>query len=281
MAVKAEDMGVKKATMDVVTMFSLAILAGAFVAMGAVFATTVGAGSISVNASDGALVFRTGLPYGIVRLLMGVVFSMALILVIVAGAELFTGNNLIVMAFASGKVTLKALLKNWGVVYAGNFVGAISTALLIFLTKQYTFGNGAVGLTALSTAESKTSLEFLQAIALGIACNALVCLAVWLCLSARSTTDRILAIIPPITAFVTAGFEHSVANMYFIPFALLVKYFGDPKFFGAIGKVPEDFPHLTMTNFLVGNLLPVTVGNIIGGTVFVGLVYWFIYRRLQ
>jgi formate/nitrite transporter len=141
------------------------------------------------------------------------------------------------------------------------------------------FGSGAIGLNMLNIGEAKSSLGFVQAIALGILCNALVCMAVWLCYSARTTTDKILSIIPPIAAFVAAGFEHSVANMYFIPIALFVKQFGDPKLFELIGKTAADFPHLTWGNFFIVNLLPVTIGNIIGGGVMVGLVYWFIYMR--
>ena len=169
------------------------------------------------------------------RLLSGLVFSVGLILVLVGGAELFTGNNLIVMAWASGKVSIWQLLRNWVIVYVGNFVGAISTAVLMFMTRQYTFGSNAVGITALKTAVAKSDLTFLQAIALGILCNALVCMAVWLTYSARSTVDKILAIIFPITAFVAAGFEHSIANMYFIPIGLLIKGF-DPAFISAVGR---------------------------------------------
>jgi formate transporter len=279
MAGKAEELGVKKAALPLMNMFVLAILAGAFIGIGAIFATTVGAGGMTVKDAAGAAAFTTGLPYGVTRLLMGVVFATGLILVVVGGAELFTGNNLIMMAFASGKVTLLGLLTNWVVVYVGNFVGSIATAYIVYLGKQYTFGSGAVGLTALNIGELKTSLEFVQAVALGVMCNALVCMAVWLCYSARSTTDKILAIIPPIACFVAAGFEHSIANMYFIPLALFVKNSGDTKFFEAIAKTPEAFPHLTWSNFFVKNLLPVTIGNIIGGAVMVGLVYWFVYLR--
>jgi len=153
------------------------------------------------------------------------------------------------------------------------------TAYIVFLGKQYSFGNGAIGLMALNIGEAKTSFTFIQAVALGIMCNALVCMAVWMCYSARTVTGKILAIIPPISCFVAAGFEHSVANMYFIPVSLFVKGGGDPKFFEAIGKTPTSFPHLTWGNFLIGNLLPVTIGNIIGGAFMVGLVYWFIYLR--
>jgi formate transporter len=279
MAAKAEELGVKKAALPLINMFVLAILAGAFIGIGAIFATTVSAGSMSVKDAAGAAAFSTGLPYGIVRLITGLAFTVGLILVVVGGSELFTGNNLIIMAFANKKVTLGGLLRNWTVVYIGNFVGSILTAYIVFLSKQYSFGSGAIGLTALSIGESKTSFGFIQAVALGIMCNALVCMAVWLCYSARTTTDKILSIIPPISCFVAAGFEHSIANMYFIPVALFVKYWGDPKFFETIGKTAESFPHLTWGNFFIANLLPVTIGNIIGGAFMVGLVYWFIYLR--
>ncbi|RPI33240.1 MAG: formate transporter FocA [Chloroflexota bacterium] len=279
MAAKAEDLGVKKAGLNWLNMLILAILAGAFIAIGAIFATTVGAGSIAVKDAAGAAAFSTGLPFGVTRLLMGLVFTVGLILVVVGGSELFTGNNLIMMAFASGKVTWQALLRNWGIVYLGNFIGSIATAYIVFLGKQYLFGSGAIGLTALNIGEAKTGFTFVQAIALGIMCNALVCMAVWLCYSARTTTDKILSIIPPIACFVAAGFEHSIANMYFIPVALFIKYSGDTKFFEAIGKTPDAFPHLTWGNFFTANLLPVTIGNIIGGALMVGLVYWFVYLR--
>jgi formate transporter len=279
MAAKAEDLGVKKANLKTANMFALAVLAGAFIGIGAIFATTVASGSMPIKDAAGAAAFATGLPYGVVRLLTGLVFSVGLILVVVGGAELFTGNTLITMAYASKKVTLGQLLRNWGVVYVGNFVGSVLTAYIVFLGKQYAFGNGAIGLAALNIGEAKTALTFVQAVALGIMCNALVCMAVWMCYSARTTTDKILAIIPPISCFVAAGFEHSIANMYFVPLALFVKDFGDPKFFETIGKTAADFPHLTWGNFFLANLLPVTIGNILGGVLMVGMVYWFVYIR--
>ncbi len=279
MAAKAEDLGVKKANLKIANMFLLAVLAGAFIGIGAIFATTVAAGSMSIKDASGAAAFATGLPYGITRLLVGLVFTVGLILVIVGGAELFTGNTLITIAFASKKVTLAQLLRNWGIVYLGNLVGSVATAYLVFLGKQYSFGNGSVGLAALNIAEGKTALTFIQAVALGIMCNALVCMAVWMCYSARSTTDKILAIIPPIACFVAAGFEHSIANMYFIPMGLFIKGSGDTAFFEMIGKTIENFPTLTWGNFFLANLLPVTIGNIIGGGIMVGLVYWFVYQR--
>ena len=239
MATRAEYLGVRKAEMPAFTMFMLSLLAGAFISLGAIFATTVASGNMAVTAADGAVAYTTGLPFGVTRLLTGLVFCLGLILVVVGGAELFTGNNLIVMAWASGKVTGRALLRNWAIVYAGNFIASIATAALMFFTKQYTFGSNAVGVAALRIAVAKCDLGFVQAVALGILCNALVCLAVWLTYSARTTIDKILAIVFPITAFVAAGFEHSIANMYFIPIALFIKDF-DPQFVAAVGdKVPN------------------------------------------
>jgi formate/nitrite transporter len=261
MAKRAEYLGVRKAEAPRLATFTLAVLAGAFISLGAVFATTVAAGASGV------------VPYGIVRLLAGLVFTVGLVLVIVGGAELFTGNNLIVMAWAGRKVTTRGLLGNWTIVYAGNFLGAVATAVLMFLTRQYTFGGGSVGAVALNTAVTKVGYTFLQAVALGVLCNALVCLAVWLTFSARSTIDKIAAIILPIAAFVAAGFEHSIANMYFVPIALFIKDF-DPAFTAASGI---DVSNLTWSTFLVDNLIPVTLGNIIGGAVLVAAVYWFVF----
>ncbi|MEK6753875.1 MAG: formate/nitrite family transporter [Chloroflexota bacterium] len=278
MATRAEYLGVRKAEMPAFTMLMLSILAGAFISLGAIFATTVAAGGMSVTAADGTVAFATGLPYGVTRLLTGFVFCLGLILVVVGGAELFTGNNMIVMAWASGKVTGRALLRNWGIVYAGNFIGSIATAVLMFFSKQYTFGSDAVGITALKIAVGKCDLEFTQAIALGILCNALVCLAVWLTYSARTTLDKIVSIIFPITAFVAAGFEHSIANMYFIPYALLVKGF-DPEYMAKVAEKIPNLESLTWKAFFINNLIPVTIGNIIGGAVLVAAIYWVVFLR--
>ncbi|MCE9647529.1 MAG: formate/nitrite transporter family protein [Chloroflexi bacterium] len=278
MATRAEYLGVRKAEMPVFTMFMLSLLAGAFISLGSIFATTVAAGGMSVAGMDGAVAFTTGLPYGVTRLLMGLVFCLGLILVVVGGAELFTGNNLIVMAWASGKVTGRAVLRNWAIVYAGNFAASVITAGLMFYTKQYTFGSNVVGIAALRIAVAKCDLGFVQAVALGILCNALVCLAVWLTYSARTTVDKIVSIIFPITAFVAAGFEHSVANMYFIPFALFVKNF-DPAFIAAVGDKVPGLELLTWKAFFVNNLIPVTIGNIIGGAILVAAVYWVVFLR--
>ena len=264
MAVRAEQSGIKRAATDPVTVFVLAILAGAFVSFGAVFATTVTAGS--------------GLSYGVGRLLTGLVFSAGLVMVIIAGAELFTGNTIIVMAWASGKVKTRAVLLNWVLSFTGNFVGAIATAVLVFYSTQYTFGDGAVGLVALNTASAKASLDFIPALILGILCNALVCLAVWMLYSARTNIDRIATAIPPVAIFAAAGFEHCIANIYFIPMGLFIKTGAPDSFWKAIGKTAADFPGLTWSNFLA-NLFPVTIGNIIGGSIMVAAVYWFVYLR--
>ncbi len=262
-AQRAADMGVRKANMSAITTLVQAVLAGGFVSLGALFAT------IAVSSGAGAQ-----LPYGVGRLLFGLVFCLGLILIVLAGAELFTGNILLVIAWASRKVSLRALLRNWALVYIGNFIGSLVTAALVFLGGQYHFGGGAVGQTALAIANTKVQFGFVQALALGILCNALVCMAVWLTLGARTTTDKILAILFPVTAFVAAGFEHSVANMYFIPIGLMIKNF-DPTFAAGAGL---NLDSLTLINF-IANLIPVTIGNIIGGMVMVGAVYWFLYLR--
>ena len=267
MAEKAVQLGITKSNLSSSKLIPLGFLAGIYIAMGAVFATTVTAGAGGI------------MSFGSTKLLAGVSFCLGLILVVVGGAELFTGNMLISMAWANGTVSLKSLLRNWTLVYFSNFLGSIAMAAMIFWGNQYSFGNGVIGLNMLSIGEAKTSLTFIPALFLGILCNMAVCLAVWLTYSARTTTDKIMAIIFPITMFVAAGFEHSVANMYFIPSALFVKYGASPTFYETINMTPADFPHLTWSNFLAGNLLPVTLGNIIGGGLMVGLIYWFVYLR--
>jgi formate/nitrite transporter len=270
MALRAEAGGVARAAMDPLAVFVLSLLAGAFISFGALFATTVGAVGIG---SDPVL------PYGVMRLLTGVVFCAGLTMVIVAGAELFTGNNMLVMAWASGKVTTRAVLINWVIAFTGNFIGAIATAVLVFVSTQYTFGGGSVGLNALAIANGKTALALGPAFTLGILCNVLVCLAVWMCYSARTNIDRVVTVLPPVSAFVAAGFEHSIANIYFIPMGLFIKSGAPDSFWKAIGKTPADFASLTWDNFIFANLIPVTLGNIVGGSVLVAAVYWFVYLR--
>ena len=266
-AAKAEDVGVAKANLDGLTTFLLAVLAGAFIALGAVFSTTVATGL------SGAV------PFGIGRLLVGLAFSLGLMLVVAAGAELFTGNNLLVMAYASGKIPLRALLRNWAIVYVGNFVGAAGTASGMLLSGFHTMGSGQVGRTCLDLAAAKCSLDWTEALARGAFCNALVCLAVWMCMSCRGTGEKLLATMLPVAAFVAAGFEHSVANMYFVPAAMMVRAFAADGFWTAIESPPSQWASITAWRFLAGNLVPVTIGNIVGGSVMVGVVYWLAYRR--
>lgn len=264
MALKAEETGVLKVKMPLTKTLVLAVLAGAFIAMGSVFSTTVTAGST--------------LSYGVTRLLGGFSFSLGLVLVIVGGAELFTGNNLIIMAWANKKITLSQLLKNWMRVYLGNMAGAVFIAVLMFFSKQYL--TASVGINMLDIAKAKCELGFGQAVASGILCNVLVCLAVWLSYSSVSISGKVLVIIFPVTAFVVAGFEHSIANMYMVPEAILLLNFGDAGFINHVNEMGQDYHRvITWNNFMMNNLLPVTIGNIIGGAFLVGLVYWFVYLR--
>lgn len=266
MARKAEYLGVRKAETPFVKFFGLSILAGAFIAMGAVFATTTAVGG-------GAL------PYGVSRLLIGLVFCLGLIMVIIGGAELFTGNNLIVMAWASKKIKTLTLLKSWAIAYVGNFVGAIGSVTLVYLSGQYESAGGQIGQVALSIADGKAGIDPIKAFFLGVLCNALVCLAVWMSFSARTAVDKIAVILFPITGFVAMGFEHSIANMYFVPIGLFIKNF-DPAFTqAAIEATGKTYEALTVGNFVWNNLIPVTLGNIVGGVVFVAAIYWAIFLK--
>jgi formate transporter len=253
-AMRVREVGETKATMPVFTMFALAVLAGAFVALGALFFTV----TVTTGASGQPMAF------GLTRLAGGLTFSLGLILVVVGGAELFTGNNLIAMAWASGRVTTRQVMRNWGWVYLGNLVGAVGTAVLVWLAGVHTLSDGAVGETMVQIARSKIALDPVSALARGVLCNVLVCLALWLCMGARSVTDKILATVFPITAFVACGFEHSVANMYFLPIGVAL----------AAGTSAP----LSVAGAL-SNLALVTIGNVIGGTVLVALVYWSVYLR--
>jgi len=262
---KAGNIGVKKAALSLNNLLPLSFLAGTYIAFGAAFASVVATGMSGVW------------PYGIMKLLQGLVFSMGLILVVVGGGELFTGNVLLVVAWAQRKISLLRLLRNWLIVYIGNFIGSITVVFLIIISKEYLVSKGALGALMLSTANAKVQYGFIQALVLGILCNIMVCLAVWLTYSGRSTTDKILAILFPITFFIAAGFEHSVANMYIIPLGLLLKSI-DPMF---VASLNIDLTPLTWYAFLVNNLLPVTLGNIIGGGFFVGILYLWSYRKIR
>jgi len=247
-------LGLAKVNTAVPTMVALAVLAGAFISLGALFYTV----TITAGAEGPTL------PFGLLRLAGGVTFSLGLILVVVGGAELFTGNNLIAMAWAAGCVQTRQVVRNWIWVYLGNLLGACGTAVLVLLAGIQLLGDGAVGETMVRIARSKIALDPLSAFARGVLCNVLVCLAVWLCMGARSVADKILAIVFPISAFVACGFEHSVANMFFLPLGMVLT---------AGSAAP-----LSLAG-AVSNLALVTLGNMIGGTVLVALVYWFIYLR--
>jgi formate transporter len=252
-AMRVREVGVTKAAMPVLTMFALAVLAGAFIALGALFYT------VTVTTGN-----KGAVPFGLLRFAGGVAFSLGLVLVVVGGAELFTGNNLIAMAWASGRVTTQQIMRNWGWVYLGNLAGAGGTAALVWLAGIHNMGDGSVGETMIQIARSKISLDPVSTIARGVLCNVLVCLAVWLCMGARSVTDKVLAIVFPITGFVACGFEHSVANMYFLPIGVALAA-GTSAPLSAVDAI--------------SNLALVTIGNIFGGTVLVALVYWTVYLR--
>lgn len=267
MAERAEDVGVAKARLDVISTLLLGILAGAFIGLGGAFST------VAVTGAGGVL------PFGVTRVIAGVTFCLGLMLVIIAGAELFTGNNLLLMAFASRKISALAVLRNWCIVYFANFLGAAATAMGLYFAALHTLDASQVGKVALGIAQAKCMISWTEALFRGIYCNALVCLAVWICMSCRTTGDKILAGVFPVAAFVAAGMEHSVANMYFVPAAIFIRDWAPPSFWAQIQGVPADYAGVTWTRFLVSNLVPVTLGNIIGGAVFVGATYWVIYCR--
>ncbi len=246
-AARMESGGIAKAKMPLLKTVTLAVLAGAFISFGAMFYTLVITGS--------------GMGFGPTRLLGGLAFSLGLVLVLIGGAELFTGNNLIVMAWAERKITSAELLRNWVLVYAGNFVGALGTVALFYLAGGLDLNGGALGETAAGIARAKIALDPVPAFFRGVLCNVLVCLAVWLCFAAHTVTGKILAIVFPITAFVALGFEHSVANMYLIPLGMIAAGEG-----------------LNLAA-LFANLVPVTLGNIVGGSGLVALTYWLVYLR--
>ena len=267
-ALAAEDLGVKKAKLSQWVIFGLAILGGAFVALGGLFAT------VTISGASGHL------PYGVMRLLMGGTFSLGLMLVVIAGAQLFTSDALMVMAWASGRLKTGRMLRVWTTVWLGNFVGALGVAALVFLSGQYTFGHGEVGASALYLATAKSTLAPDKAFFLGILCNVLVCLAAWVAMAARSITDKILAMFFPIAAFVAAGFEHCVANMYFIPLGLFIKWWAPDAFWEELASHGGTVPEIPLDQFAI-NLAAVTAGNWVGGALLVGAVFWLIYRRAQ
>jgi formate transporter len=265
MALACEAAGASKAKRDALALVVLGVLAGAFISLGAIFMTVVLTGS-------------DVLPWGVARLLAGLVFSLGLILVIAGGAELFTGDSLMIVACASRRITVSALLRAWSLVYAGNIIGALGTAALAFLAGLHGFNGGGVGKTALEIASAKTSLPTFQLFFLALFCNVLVCLAVWMSFGARSTIDKISVIVPPVSGFVAAGFEHSIANLYLLPYGLAIKAWAGAEFWTAIGQDVADYAALTARGAL-HNIAVSTIGNLVGGSLMVGAVYWFVYLR--
>ncbi|MHA6310793.1 MULTISPECIES: formate transporter FocA [Pantoea] len=266
MAKVAEDAGIYKATKHPFTTFFLAINAGIFISIAFVF---------YITATTGTAV----MPYGIAKLIGGICFSLGLMLVVVCGADLFTSTVLIVVAKASGRISWGQLARNWINVYIGNLVGALFFVALMWFAGQYMVANGAWGLNVLQTADHKMHHTFVEAVCLGILANLLVCLAVWMSYSGRTLTDKLVVMILPVAMFVASGFEHSIANMFMIPFAIVIRDFAAPEFWQATGTTAAQFQSLSVSNFIFDNLIPVTLGNIIGGGVLVGLTYWIIYLR--
>ncbi|MFT5701111.1 MAG: formate/nitrite transporter [Desulforhopalus sp.] len=257
----AETVGVAKATSPWLSLFVLGIMAGAYVGFGGLFATSI---TFDIPAEMGL---------AIKKLLAGGAFSIGLMLVIIAGAELFTGNTLMISSIITGRITWKNMLARWTVVYFANFLGSIILALLFYYSGLWKTGADALGIAAVKTAYGKVHLDFGEALVRAIGCNWMVCLAVWMALSARQTVGKIFAIFFPIMGFVAIGFEHCVANMYFIPVGIFLTRWA--------GISPDgiDVSTITWSAFVLKNLVPVTIGNIIGGVVFVGLGYWGAYLR--
>ncbi|WLS77599.1 formate transporter FocA [Erwinia pyri] len=264
MAKIAEEAGVYKATKKPFTTFFLAITAGVFISIAFVFYITATTGSA---------------PSGLTKLACGLCFSLGLMLVVVCGADLFTSTVLTMVAKASGRISWAQLARNWVNVYVGNFFGAMFFVALIWFAGQAMTANGAWGLNVLQTADHKMHHTFIEAVCLGTLANLMVCMAVWMSYSGRSLTDKMLAMVLPVAMFVASGFEHSIANMFLIPLAIIIRDFSGPEFWQATGATAAQFSHLTVGNFITDNLIPVTIGNIIGGGFLVGLTYWVIYLR--
>lgn len=259
---KAEQVGIAKASLSFRNIAMLAILAGAFVALGGIAYLTV-----TTDVQGG---------YGVTQLLGGLIFNMGLLLCSVAGSELFTGNSLLIIPFMTRKISLKQMVRNWVLVYLFNMVGALIVAFLIYRAQHWTGGGNLVGARVLTVAASKASYSPEVIFFRGLFANLLVCLAVWMGYAGRTVTDKVMAYILPITGFVASGFEHSVANMFFIPYGMMVKAHSAVT---AMPGVPvEKLHYLNMAGF-AKNLTWSTLGNLAGGAICVGLAYWFIYLK--
>ncbi|CAG9296592.1 formate transporter FocA [Celerinatantimonas diazotrophica] len=263
MTAQAKSYGHKKIVKDPNSSFLLAIAAGMFIALAFVFYTTVTTGSGNS---------------GLAHLAGGIVFSMGLILVVLCGTELFTSTVLSLISRVNNEVSTTALLNCWVRVYFGNMVGSLFIVLLIMGSGTYLGSQGQWGLSALHLAEHKIHHTFIQAFTLGVLCNMMVCLAVWLTFATRNPLAKAMLMILPVAMFVASGFEHCVANMFMIPMGISIHYFADASFWQAIGIPSQHFADLTISNFIINNLIPVTLGNIVGGAVIIGLGFWTIFK---
>ncbi|GAA5646762.1 putative formate transporter [Vibrio proteolyticus NBRC 13287] len=266
MAERAAEVGVGKVNKKLYKSFLLAMSAGIHIGIAFVFYTVVTTGTQDV-------------AYGLSKFAGGLAFSLGLILVVITGGELFTSSVLTLVAKASGKISWTDLLKNWLVVYLGNMAGSICLVVIMLATRQYMEDGGQLGLNAMAISQHKLHHSFIQAVALGIMCNVLVCLAVWMTFSARSLTDKVMVLILPVAMFVASGFEHCIANMYQVPMAIGIKLFAPAEFWQMTGADISQYADLNLAGFILNNLIPVTLGNIIGGGLFVGMWYWLIYLR--
>ena len=263
------EVGIKKSQLPIYKLLLLGILGGAFIAF----------------ASEGSnAAIHTIESVGIAKALAGALFAAGLMLVVITGAELFTGSCLIVVSAAEKMSSWKSMFKNWFFVYIGNFIGAMIVVLLIILSGQFDFSNGMLGGFTIKVAAYKTSLPFWSALSMGILCNWLVCMAIWMAFSTKDIAGKLLSIFFPIWLFITSGFEHSIANMYYIPAGIIAKF--NPLWANAavtLGVSSAKQDTLTWGSFITNNLIPVTLGNIIGGCVFVGMIYWlsFLYKPKQ
>jgi formate transporter len=263
---KAGDVAYNKATKAPLSAFYLAITAGLFIGLAFVFYVTVTTGSQNV-------------AWGLSKFAGGAAFSLGLLLIVVVGGELFTSSTLTLIAKASKRISTAQLLQNWVIVYFGNFIGATFLVFLIFFAGMYNADHGQWGLTVLHIAQHKLHHSFIEAVSLGILCNIMVCLAVWMAFGARTVTDKMFAVFLPVTMFVASGFEHSIANMFMVPSGILIQQFAPAEFWVTIAENASQYSDLTISNFIFDNLIPVTIGNIIGGGVIVGLMHWMIYLR--
>lgn len=265
MAQAAQDAATAKVTGGLMKSFLLGLTAGGYIALGFVFFVTSQVGA-------------SAMPWGVARTLGGFVFATGLVLVVLTGAELFTSSTLTLTARASGRITWGQLLRNWGVVYVANFLGSLTMVALIWFGGVWHNADEQWGAVVLSVTALKLHKSVLEVFILGILCNLMVCLAVWAAYSGRTTTDKVMATTMPIALFVATGFEHSVANMFMIPLGLIIKDFAGAEYLAKIGVDPATLGDLTWGHFLMGNLLPVTLGNIVGGGVMIGLLYWTIFH---